>query len=123
MPALVHALGLGKRRIIMPRLGLRSASLVCARLAVAILILGSAIDRAASAGEDCSNGYKICNGACDRPIEGTDKVFACKSGCDFRLIACDRQPMNAHAPGENRRALRGAPMKVLDVPAAEPEAR
>jgi hypothetical protein len=128
MAALVHALGLGKRRMIMPRLGLRIASppvrlaLACVRLTVASLILVLAIAPAASA-QDCSNRYKVCNGACDRPPDAVDQVFACKSVCDFRLIACDREPVNAYAPGENRHSLRGVPMKVIDPPSSQREAR
>jgi len=114
--------------MIMPRLGLIDSSpaslvLACSRLMVASLILASVMSGSALAAEDCSNRYKVCNGGCDRPLEGGE-VFACKSGCDFRLIACDREPLNAYDAGENRRSLRSAPMKVIiDAPGAPSEAR
>jgi hypothetical protein len=97
--------------------------LILTRLVLASLGLAAGIDRAASAAEECGNRYKICNVACDRPADPVTGVFACKSGCDFRLIACDREPVNAYAPGENHRALRGAPSKVIDAPARQHEAR
>jgi hypothetical protein len=60
---------------------------------------------AASAGEECSQLYKICNWSCDRTINAVDNFLVCKSQCDRRLIACDRRPINASTPGG--RPLRG----------------
>jgi len=67
---------------------------------LAMLVLASGIGRAASATEECSARYKVCNGGCDRPIDRVaEGVLACKSGCDVRLIACDREPVNAAVQG------------------------
>jgi hypothetical protein len=52
-----------------------------------------------SAGEECSQLYRICNWSCDRPIDAVDNFLVCKSQCDRRLIACDRRPINASTLG------------------------
>jgi hypothetical protein len=83
----------------MPRLG------NCAALACASLIFAAGMGPAASAGEGCSQLYKICNWTCDRTINAVDNFLICKSQCDRRLIACDRRPINASTPGD--RPLRG----------------
>ena len=93
------------------------AAVTCARFALTTLILLLAIGAAASA-EDCGNRYKVCNGVCDRPIDARDKVSACKTGCDFQLIACDRQAVNASVEGEKEPASRGLQLKVIDAPAS-----
>jgi hypothetical protein len=54
---------------------------------------------AASAGEECSQLYKICNWSCDRTINTVDNFLVCKSQCDRRLIACDKRPINASTLG------------------------
>jgi hypothetical protein len=84
----------------MSRLGTYAcAALTFASLASASLVLASGIGPAASAAEECSQRYKSCNGGCDRPIGAVDKVEVCKSRCDLRLIACDRQRANASTQG------------------------
>ena len=86
----------------MSRMGITASSaLTLASLVLASLVLGSGIGPAASATEDCSLRYKICNGSCNRPIDALDKVVACKNRCDVRLIVCDRQPINASTQGES----------------------
>jgi hypothetical protein len=54
---------------------------------------------AASAGEECSQLYKICNWSCDRTINAVDNFLVCKSQCDRRLITCDRRSINASTFG------------------------
>jgi hypothetical protein len=79
---------------------LSRASPACVGVVLAILVLASGIGRAASAMEECSARYKVCNGGCDRPIDGVaERVLACKTGCDTRLIACNREPVNASVQG------------------------
>jgi hypothetical protein len=94
---------------------LTRASMVCATLALTSLLLGSGIGAAASATEECSSRYKVCNGGCDRPINAVEKILACKSGCDFRLIACDRQPANASVPDENHSSSPSLELKVIEA--------
>ena len=82
---------------------------------LAMLVLASGIGRAASATEECSARYKVCNGGCDRVAE---RVLACKSGCDVRLIACDREPVNAAVQGGSTasppsRQLRGVENPIV----------
>ena len=77
----------------MPRLG------NCAALACASLIFAAGMGSAASAGEECSQQYKICNWSCDRTINAVDNFLVCKSQCDRRLIACNRRPINASTLG------------------------
>jgi hypothetical protein len=87
--------------MIMSRLGIyASAALTFANLVFANLVLASGMGPAASATEECSQRYKSCNGGCDRAINAVDKVAACKTRCDLRLIACDRQPINASMQGD-----------------------
>jgi hypothetical protein len=106
--------------MVMAHLGVHStaartrANVVCATLALASLLLGSGIGTAASATEECSLRYKVCNGGCDRPINAVEKILACKSSCDFRLIACDRHPANASARGENRSSSPTQELKVIE---------
>jgi hypothetical protein len=71
----------------------------CAALACASLIFAAGVGSAASAGEECSQHYKICNWSCDRTINAVDNFLACKSQCDRRLIACDKRPINASTLG------------------------
>jgi hypothetical protein len=71
----------------------------CAALACASLTFAAGMGSAASAGEECSQLYKICNWSCDRPIDAVDNFLVCKSQCDRRLIACDRRPINASTLG------------------------
>jgi hypothetical protein len=81
--------------MIMSRLGIyASVVLTCAGL-----VLTPGIGRTASATEECGQRYKSCNWSCQQPFGAADKVIACKSRCDLRLIACDRQPTNAAAQG------------------------
>jgi hypothetical protein len=81
------------KELIMSRLG------SCAALACASLTFAAGMGSAASAGEECSQLYKICNWSCDRPIDAVDNFLVCKSQCDRRLIACDRRPINASTLG------------------------
>src|ERR1700680_3458499 len=82
--------------MIMSRLGIyASAALTSASLACASLVLASGIGAAVAAAEECSQRYQSCNGGCDQPIDAVHNVVACKTRCDHRLIACDRQPVNA----------------------------
>jgi len=80
---------------------------------LAMLVLASGIGRAAGATEECSARYKVCNGGCNRPIDGVaERVLACKTGCDLGLIACNREPVNVSVHGGNTaspptRQLRG----------------
>jgi hypothetical protein len=84
----------------MSRLGIyASAALTFASVVSASLVLASGIGPPASATEECGQRYKSCNGGCDRPIGAVDKVVVCKSRCDLRLIACDREPTNASTQG------------------------
>jgi hypothetical protein len=71
----------------------------CAVLACASLFFAAGVGSAASAGEECSQLYKICNWSCDRTINAVDNFLVCKSQCDRRLIACDRRPSNASTLG------------------------
>jgi hypothetical protein len=71
----------------------------CAALACGSLVFAAGMGSAASAGEQCSQHYKICNWSCDRTINAVDNFLVCKSQCDRRLIACDRQPINASTLG------------------------
>ena len=71
----------------------------CAALACGSLVFAAGMGSAASAGEECSQHYKICNWSCDRTINAVDNFLVCKSQCDRRLIACDRQPINASTLG------------------------
>jgi hypothetical protein len=71
----------------------------CAALTCASLTFAAGVGSAASAGEECSQHYKICNWSCDRPINAVDNFLVCKSQCDRRLIACDRRPINASKLG------------------------
>jgi hypothetical protein len=81
--------------MIMSRLGIYvSVLLTCASLD-----LTCAIGRAASATEECGQRYKICNWGCAQSITTGNAVIACKSRCDFHLIACDRQPISTAAQG------------------------
>ena len=57
----------------MPRLG------SCAALTCASLIFAAGMGSAASAGEECSQHYKICNWSCDRTINAVDNFLVCKS--------------------------------------------
>jgi hypothetical protein len=98
------------------------AAVTCARFALTTLILLLAIGTAASA-QDCGNRYKVCNGVCDRPVDVRDKVSACKAGCDFRLIACDRQAVNASVGDEKEPASRELQLKVIDAPAGSRDPR
>jgi hypothetical protein len=77
----------------------------CAALACASLTFAAGMGSAASAGEECSQHYKICNWSCDRTINAVDNSLVCKSQCDRQLIACDRRPINSSTPGD--RPLRG----------------
>ena len=77
----------------MPRLG------SCAAPTCASLIFAAGMGSAARAGEECSQHYKICNWSCDRTINAVNNFLVCKSQCDRRLIACDRQPINASTLG------------------------
>lgn len=83
----------------MPRLG------SCAAFACASLTFAAGMGSAASAGEECSQRYKICNWSCDRTINAVDNFLVCKSQCDRRLIACDTRPINSSTHGD--RPLRG----------------
>jgi hypothetical protein len=89
---------------------------ICAALACASLIF--AAGPAASATEACGQHYKICNSSCDQPVDVVDNVVVCKSRCDLRLIACDRQPINASTHGD-RPALQSLPPKRHDGPFAD----
>ena len=77
----------------------------CAALACASLTFAAGMGSAASAGEECSQHYKICNWSCDRTINAVDNFLVCKSQCDRRLIACDTRPINSSTHGD--RPLRG----------------
>jgi hypothetical protein len=90
----------------MPRLG------NCAALACAGLTFAAGMGSGASAGEECSQLYKICNWSCDRTINAVDNFLICKSQCDRRLIACDTRPINA--PTLGGRPLRGLTPQVDD---------
>jgi hypothetical protein len=79
--------------MIMSRLG------NCAALACASLTFAAGMGSAASAGEECSQPYKICNWSCDRTINAVDYFLVCKSQCDRRLITCDRRSINASTLG------------------------
>ena len=69
----------------MPRLLLQA----CTTLACAGLLLAAGM-ASSGAADECSESYKICNGGCDRRVNGTSGGF-CKIQCDYRLIACDQQ--------------------------------
>ena len=71
----------------------------CVALACASLTFAAGMGSAASAGEECSQHYKICNWSCDRTINAVDNFLVCKSQCDRRLIACDTQSINASTLG------------------------
>ena len=71
-----------------------------AALACGSLVFAAGMGSAASAGEECSQHYKICNWSCDRTINAVDNFLVCKSQCDRRLIACDRRPINASTLGD-----------------------
>jgi hypothetical protein len=62
----------------MPRLG------SCAALTCASLIFAAGMGSAASAGEECSQHYKICNWSCDRTTNAVDNFLVngifCKVG-------------------------------------------
>src|SRR5947208_1656300 len=94
---------------------LTRANVVCAILALTSLLLGSGIGTAASAAEECSSRYRVCNGGCDRPVKAAEKILACKSSCDFRLIACDRHLANASAQGENHPSSPTLELKVIEA--------
>jgi hypothetical protein len=81
------------KEAIMSRLG------NCAALACGSLVFAAGMGSAASAGEECSQHYKICNWSCDRTINAVDNFLVCKSQCDRRLIACDTQSINASTLG------------------------
>jgi hypothetical protein len=83
---------------------------ICAALTCASLTFAAGMGHAASATEECSQHYKICNWSCDRPTDAVDNVVVCKSQCDFRLIACDRGPINASTRGD-RSSLQSLPPK------------
>ena len=70
-----------------------------AALACGGLVFAAGMGSAASAGEECSQHYKICNWSCDRTINAVDNFLVCKSQCDRRLIACDTQSINASTLG------------------------
>jgi hypothetical protein len=70
-----------------------------AALACGSLVFAAGMGSAASAGEECSQHYKICNWSCDRTINAVDNFLVCKSQCDRRLIACDTQSKNASTLG------------------------
>ena len=70
-----------------------------AALACGSLVFAAGMGSAASAGEECSQHYKICNWSCDRTINAVDNLLVCKSQCDRRLIACDTQSINASTLG------------------------
>ena len=70
-----------------------------AALACGSLVFAAGMGSAASAGEECSQHYKICNWSCDRTINAVDNFLVCKSQCDRRLIACNRRPINASTLG------------------------
>jgi hypothetical protein len=72
----------------------------CAALACASLTFAAGMGPAASAGEECSQRYKICNWSCDRSINAVDNFLVCKSQCDRRLIACDTRSINASTLGD-----------------------
>jgi hypothetical protein len=115
--------GLGTRRMIMSYPGihfiapLSRASPACVGMVLAMLVLASGIGRAASATEDCSTRYKVCNGGCDRPIErAAERVLVCKTACDFRLIACDREPVNASVQGGSGASPPSRPLRGVEGP-------
>ena len=83
----VHAVAALSRASLLPTLMLTMLLLAC----------GSGVS---ASNEECSLRYRVCNGSCNRPIGTSSEVSACKSHCDFRLITCDRQPMNASVQGE-----------------------
>jgi hypothetical protein len=91
-PSVVRG-GLKIKEAIMSHLG------NCVALACASLTFAAGMGSAASAGEECSQLYRICNWSCDRPIDAVDNFLVCKSQCDRRLIACDRRPINASTLG------------------------
>src|SRR4029077_7108394 len=70
-----------------------------AALACGSLVFAAGMGSAASAGDECSQHYKICNWSCDRTINAVDNFLVCKSQCDRRLIACDTQSINASTLG------------------------
>ena len=90
---------------------------ICAALTCANLIFAAGMGPAASATEACTQHYKICNSSCDRPLGAVEGVTVCKSRCDLRLIACDRQPINASTHGD-RPSLQSLPPRK-DGPLAE----
>jgi hypothetical protein len=102
------------RRMTMSHLGIYAST----ALACASLIFASGMGPAASATEVCSQHYKICNWSCDQPVDAVDNVPVCKSRCDLRLIACDRQPINASAQGE-RYSPQSLPAKGNGGPIAD----
>jgi sugar (pentulose or hexulose) kinase len=81
------------KEAIMSRLG------NCAALACASLTFAAGMVSAASASEECSQLYKICNWSCDRTTNAVDNFLICKGQCDRRLIACDRRSINASTLG------------------------
>jgi hypothetical protein len=83
-----------------------------AALACGSLVFAAGMGSAASAGEECSQHYKICNWSCDRTINAVDNFLVCKSQCDRRLIACDTQSINASTLGG--RPLPGLPPQSND---------
>jgi hypothetical protein len=80
----------------MPRLMLQG----CTALACASLLFASGMATSGAA-DDCGESYRICNGSCDRGVNGNGGGF-CKVQCDYLLIACDQQSAAASLTQGNR---------------------
>ena len=79
----------------MSRLALYALAVrTCAGL---VFALGTGTSAAA---DECDQRYRSCNLGCDQSLHAVEKVAVCKNRCDHRLIACDRQPVNASTPGD-----------------------
>jgi hypothetical protein len=72
-----------------------------AALTCAILVFGLGIAPPSAAGDECGQGYRICNGSCDGLVRLDTKVLICKNGCDLRLIACDKRPTSPFTEGDS----------------------
>ena len=68
---------------------------ICVALTCATLLCATGFGPAAWASEDCSRLYRACNLSCNQRVSGLDTVAICRIDCDFRLIVCDGQSVNA----------------------------
>ena len=84
---------------IMPRFVLHA----CTTLACAGVLFASGM-ASSGAADECSESYRICNGVCDRGVNGNGGGF-CKIQCDYRLIACDQQSAAASLTQGSRHSV------------------